>query len=222
MAKNVKNQVNEYFTSLSSWKSELTLLREIVLSTGLEEGYKWKHPCYMDQGKNIVLLHEFKDYCAIMFFKGVLLKDTAGLLTSPTERIQSGRQMRFTSLDQVKKYQDTIVLYISEAVELERSGAKVEMKKTAEYDVPVELEETFSNDQTYYEAFNKLTPGRQRGYLLYFGGAKQSTTRFSRIQNSKERILAGKGIHDCICGLSATMPRCDGSHKQLKTQSKKR
>ncbi len=207
--------VRKYLEKLSNWSDEISRLREIVLDCGLEEGFKWMHPCYMLNKKNVVLIHEFKDYCAISFFKGVLLKDPDQLLIQPTENMQSQRQLRFTSLDDIENKAPLISSYVLEAIEIERAGLKVELKKTAEFDIPEELESQFNNDRDFKAAFYDLTPGRQRGYLLHFSKPKKSETRESRIEQYRDRIMLGKGLRDCICGQSKRMPNCDGSHKHL-------
>ncbi len=208
-------KVDAYIDALAEWQEELKHLRAIVGDCGMVEDFKWMHPCYTFQGKNVVIIHEFKGYCAIMFTKGSLLKDDAGVLLKITENVQGARQMRFHSVTEVVESEKLIKQYIFEAIEVEKAGLKVEMKKTSDYDVPAELETYFADDPDYKVAFDQLTPGRQRGYLLHFAQPKQSATRTSRIEKSRDRVFAGKGIHDCICGLSKRMPRCDGSHKQL-------
>ncbi len=204
--------VDEFLKNLKKWKPELTLLRGLILECNLNEDFKWKHPCYTDNGKNIVLIHGFKDYCAILFPKGALLKDAKNLLIQQTENVQSGRQIRFTNLSEIESLKSTLIAYIKEAIENERAGKKIEQKTTSEYKVPLELEEMFSENQ----AFNNLTPGRQRGYLLHFEQPKQSNTKRARIEKNLNRILSGYGLNDCVCGLSKRLPNCDGSHKQLK------
>ena len=206
-------QFEEYFEQLDKWGNELQLLREIVLSCGLEEDFKWKHPCFTLKGKNVVLIHEFKDYCGLMFFKGVLLKDEKKLLHT-IKNIQSERQLRFTSLAEINESHDLIRAYIFEAIDIEQKGLKVKMKDVSDYDVPKELKQKFIESPDFKNAFENLTPGRQKGYLLHFGQAKQSSTRTARIEKYVERIMMGKGIRDCICGHSKRMPNCDGSHKK--------
>ncbi|XOV69195.1 MAG: DUF1801 domain-containing protein [Fluviicola sp.] len=207
-------QVEEYFEQLDEWKNELLLLREIALSCGLEEDFKWKHPCFTLIGKNVVLIHEFKDYCGLMFFKGALLKDENKLLHT-IKNIQSERQLRFTSRTEISESRDLIRAYIFEAIEVEQKGLKVKMKDVSEYEVPEELNQKFIESPDFKTAYENLTPGRQKGYLLYFAQAKQSATRTARIEKFRERIMMGKGIRDCICGHSKRMPNCDGSHKHF-------
>jgi uncharacterized protein YdeI (YjbR/CyaY-like superfamily) len=211
----MNEDVNRYLNGLKKWKSELTRLREIILDCGLLEDFKWMHPCYTDNGKNIVLIHEFKDYCAILFHKGALLKDPENILVQQTENVQSARQIRFTDLPEIEELEPTIKKYIREAIEIEKSGKKVEKKKTSDYEAPEELEQKFAENPAFKKAFGKLTAGRQKGYLLHFSKPKQSKTKKSRIENNLERIMDGYGLNDCVCGLSNRMPNCDGSHKQL-------
>ena len=207
--------VNNYLNKLKNWGEELTQLREIILDCGLTEDFKWKHPCYTDNGKNIVLIHEFKDYCAILFHKGVLLKDSENILVQQTENIQSARQIRFTDMPEIVELETIIKQYIKEAIQVERSGMKVEMKKVSDYEMPDELNQKFNENPAFEVAFRNLTPGRQKGYLLYFNKTKQSKTRMARIEKYEARIFNGKGMLDCVCGLSKRKPNCDGSHKQL-------
>ncbi|KAB1069832.1 hypothetical protein F6U93_03205 [Tamlana haliotis] len=206
--------VQQYLNSQQKWQKELIALRDIILSCGLQEGFKWKHPCYTHEGKNVVLIHEFDSYCGISFFKGVLLDDSETLLIKQTENMQTARQMRFTDLAEIIELEPVIKQYLKEAIE--KSGQKVAMKKTSDYEVPEELEQVFKENTAFQEAFEALTPGRQRGYLLYFSKAKQSKTKTARIEKNIQRIFDGYGLNDCTCGLSKRKPNCDGSHKQLK------
>jgi uncharacterized protein YdeI (YjbR/CyaY-like superfamily) len=205
--------VDAFLDGLSNWKAELTKLRQLGLECHLEEGFKWKHPCYMFESKNIFLIHGFKDYCAILFMKGSLLSDSHRLLHQQTDHVQSGRQIRFTSVKEIEAIEQELKQYIYEAIEVERAGLKVVMKAHDEYEVVPEFEVKLAEDQGLKTAFYALTPGRQRGYLLHFSNAKQSSTRLNRIEQVRSRILKGKGMTDCICGLSKRMPNCDGSHK---------
>ena len=208
-------KIDEYLEINTAWRKEMIELRRIILECGLVEEYKWKQPCYTFNGKNVVLIHGFKDYCAIMFFKGVLLKDPKGMLIQQTENVQATRQIRFTSPKQVIALESTLKNYIFEAVEIERAGLEVTLKKTEQFNIPEELLSVFKENPEYKKAFDLLTPGRQRGYLLHFSQPKQSGTRLSRIENAAHRIYLGKGINDCVCGKSKRMPRCDGSHKNV-------
>lgn len=174
----------------------MTLLRSIALECGLEEQFKWMHPCYSLGNKNIILIHGFKEYCALLFFKGVLLKDRKKLLTRQTENVQDRLQWRFTHVEEIDAYRSTIIAYIKEAIALEKAGAKITYKETAEFAMPVEWANRLKKDRKLKAAFDKLTPGRQRGYLLYFAGAKQASTREARIDTYTKQILAGKGLQD--------------------------
>ena len=208
-------KVDDFLAVQKKWQAELRKLRMIALDCHLDEGFKWMHPCYMFQGKNICLIHGFKEYVAIMFMKGSLLQDPEGILYQQTDQVQSGRQIRFTSLKEIETIESTLKQYVFEAIEVEKAGLKVTMKAHEEYEVVEEFQAILDMDESLKTAFFALTPGRQRGYLLHFSGAKQSATRKSRIENVRSRILNGKGLTDCICGLSKRMPNCDGSHKHL-------
>ena len=211
-------KVDTYLANLTTWQKELTRLREIIAKCGLTEEYKWMHPCYTYNKKNILLIHEFKNYCAILFHKGVLLNDQKNILVQQTENTQSARQIRFTSVSEIEQLESVIKEYIYEAIEVEKDGLKVKKKKTADYDVPDELKQKFKKNPDFEKAFKNLTEGRQRGYLLHFSKPKQAKTRIARIDANIERIFKGKGYNDCVCGLSKRMPNCDGSHKQLENK----
>lgn len=176
--------------------AEMQALREIALESGLDEEVKWGFPAYTFKKKNIFMLGSFKEYSSIMFFKGALLSDPENILVQPTENSNSGRQLRFANAKDVLKIKKTILQYIFEATELEKSGAKVEAKKTSEYPMPDELKNKFKELPELKAAFEKLTPGRQRGYLLHFSQAKQSATRSSRIEKCMEAIFNGKGMNE--------------------------
>ena len=208
-------KADDFFEHQVQWKEELIVLRSILSECMLTETIKWKIPCYVFENKNIVVLHGFKEHCAIGFFKGALLLDEANRLTQPTENSQAGRQLRFNSTEEILANKSLIQSYIFEAIEIEKNGLKIEYKTAEEFSVPDELEEQFKKNDAFKTAFESLTPGRQKGYLLHFANAKQSTTRTNRIIQAIPRILNGKGLTDCTCGLSKKMPSCDGSHKQL-------
>jgi uncharacterized protein YdeI (YjbR/CyaY-like superfamily) len=178
------------------WRAEMERLRTIVLECGLTEELKWRQPCYTFQEGNVVLIHGFKEYCALLFFKGALLKDPKGILIQQTENVQSARQIRFTSLQDIVALEPVLKVYIKEAVKVENAGLKVELKKTAEFSMPQELRDKLDKTPALKTAFEALTPGRQRGYLLHFSSAKQSQTRVSRIEKCAPQILAGKGLND--------------------------
>lgn len=188
--------VQWFFDKDTPWQGCFLLLREMALESGLTEELKWGHPCYTLKGKNVFLMHGFKDYCALLFHKGALLKDEERLLVQQTKDVQSARQLRFTSLQDIERKERLIVRYMQEAIAVEKAGLKVPMKKTAEFEMPAEFAEAMKQMPELKKAFNALTPGRQRGYLLYFGNAKQSKTRMARIEKHAVRILAGKGLDD--------------------------
>ena len=211
----MQEKINAFFEKGSAWQECMQALRKIVLQCGLDETMKWNVPCYMHEGKNILLLHGFKQYCAINFFKGALLSDKEQLLIQQTENVQAGRQIRFTEARTIKKQAAILEAYIKEAIALEHSNVKHLLPEKRTLDLPDELLQHFSNNVSLEEAFKALTPGRQRGYLLHFSEAKQSATITKRILAAQSKILMGKGLHDCTCGLSKRMPQCDGSHKLL-------
>ncbi|MBK8391286.1 MAG: YdeI/OmpD-associated family protein [Saprospiraceae bacterium] len=189
-------KVDFFFDKAKAWQKEYELLRKIVLKTELEEELKWGCPCYTFEGSNIVLIHGFKEYCALLFHKGVLLNDGAGLLIQQTENVQSARQMRFTNIETIEALASTIESYIYEAIEVEKAGLKVELKKPSEFKMATEFQEALDKDSALKKAFESLTPGRQRAYLLHFSQPKLSATRESRVKNSIGAILDGKGLND--------------------------
>jgi uncharacterized protein YdeI (YjbR/CyaY-like superfamily) len=189
-------KVDWFFKKDTQWKEAYAKLREIALDSGLDEELKWGHPCYTLNGKNVFLMHGFNDYCALLFHKGALLKDADELLVQQTENVQAARQLRFTSAQDVVKKQRIIKAYIQQAIEVEKAGQKVPMKKTTEFNMPEEFLNTLKQMPAVKKAFYALTPGRQRGYLLHFSSAKQAKTREARIEKNIERILEGKGIDD--------------------------
>ncbi len=188
--------VDWFFVKDTKWQDEYNALRAIVLECGLAEELKWGCPCYTLNNSNVVLIHGFKDYCALLFMKGSLMKDEIGLLIQQTANVQDRRQLRFTSLANIKKQKKIIKDYILEAIKLEESGAKVEFKKTEEFNMPEEFQAVLKEMPDVNAAFKALTPGRQRGYLLYFSAAKQSKTRETRIAKYLPKILQGKGLDD--------------------------
>ena len=189
-------KVDRFLEKANSWKEEMKLLRKICLDCGLSEDFKWMHPCYTLNGKNIVLIHGFKNYCALLFNKGAHLKDTDNILIQQTENVQAARQIRFSAKKDIIELEPTIKAYIFEAIEVEKAGLEVKVKKTSEFDMPEELQNAFINDPDLKKAFESLTPGRKRGYLLHFSKAKQSKTREVRIEKSKPKIFEGKGLND--------------------------
>lgn len=178
------------------WSAEYAALRRLCLASGLNEELKWGQACYDLNGKNVVVIHGFKDYCALLLFKGALMKDPKGILIQQTKNVQAGRQIRFTSLAEIKQQRATIVDYLKEAIAVEKSGAKVEMKSAAQFAVPEEFQTRLDNDPVLAKAFDALTPGRQKGYLLHFAAAKQSATRAARVEKHAPRILKGLGLND--------------------------
>ncbi len=178
------------------WSAEFAALRQLCLASGLNEELKWGQACYDLAGGNVVLIHGFKDYCALLFMKGVLLKDSKNILIQQTKNVQAGRQIRFASLAEINKQKATLKAYINEAIAVEKSGAKVPMKSAAQFETPLEFQQRLDDDPALAEAFHALTPGRQKGYLLYFAGAKQSATRTMRVEKHVPRILKGLGLED--------------------------
>ena len=189
-------EVDWFFSKAGKWQESYQELREIVLGCELTEQLKWGCPCYTHQGRNIVLIHGFKDYCALLFMQGALLKDPKKILVQQTKNVQSARQIRFSGIDDILKNKATIKAYIKEAVKNDKEGLKVELKETTEYEIPEELQIAFGDMAELKPAFYKLTPGRQRAYLLYFSSAKQSKTRMERIEKYIPNILNGKGLND--------------------------
>jgi len=189
-------KVDFYFHKEARWQEEIKKLRSIVLDCGLDEELKWGCPCYTYEKKNIVLIHVFKEYCALLFFKGSLLQDPEGVLIQQTKNVQVPRQMRFTSAREIGRLKSVIKAYIFEAIEVEKSGLKPKLKKTTEYNIPEEFQKKLDKSPGLQSAFDALTPGRQRGYLLYFSAPKQSATRASRVEKSIKQILAGKGVNE--------------------------
>lgn len=189
-------KVDFYFIKSKRWLEELEQLRTCLLACGLTEELKWGVPCYTFQKSNIGLLHVFKDYCAILFFKGALLRDAEGVLVQQTEHTQAARQMRFTTVREVVEREAVLKAYIQEAIEVAKSGLKVAFKKPGEFRLPKEFEIELDENPTLKSAFSALTPGRQRAYLLYFSAPKQSKTRASRVEKWRRQILDGKGLNE--------------------------
>lgn len=191
------DKVDAFLGRAKNWQEEFVALRGIIGSNGeLTEDFKWGQPCYTLDGRNVVLMHGFKEYCALLFFKGALMKDPKNLLIQQTENVQAARQIRFKGLAEITKHKSALKSYIKDAIALEKSGAKVELKKTAEFSFPEELEHAMDDMPALRTAFEELTPGRQRAYLLHFSSAKQAKTRIARIEKSTQRILDGKGLDD--------------------------
>jgi len=197
MTKNRMNpKVDEFLSKAKNWKEEYEKLRNIVLDCELTEEFKWMHPCYTFENKNIVLIHGFKEYCALLFHKGALLKDAHGILIQQTENVQAARQIRFTNVQEIVAMERILKDYIYEAIEVEKAGLEVNFKKNTEYIIPEELQNKFTEIPALKTAFVALTSGRQRAYILYFSAPKQSKTRESRVEKYMQQILNGKGLND--------------------------
>ena len=189
-------KVDFFFRKAEKWQAEFEKLRTIVLDCGLTEELKWGVPCYTFEGSNIVLIHGFKEYCALLFHKGALLKDPIGILIQQTENVQAARQIRFTTVEEIVEMEHILKAYIQEAIEVEKAGLKVDFKNTTEFNMPEEFQKKLDENPALKTAFEALTPGRQRAYLLYFSAPKQSKTREARIEKYVQHILDGKGLND--------------------------
>jgi uncharacterized protein YdeI (YjbR/CyaY-like superfamily) len=189
-------KVDFFFSKESKWQKEYAKLRMLILDCGLDEKLKWGCPCYTHQEKNIVLIHGFKEYCALLFFKGALLQDPEGILIQQTKNVQSARQIRFTNAREIVKLESVLKAYIYEAIEVEKAGLRVKKKATAEYEVPVEFQNKLNKNRALKKAFEALTPGRQRGYIFYFSQPKLPKTREARVEKYIKQILNGKGLED--------------------------
>jgi uncharacterized protein YdeI (YjbR/CyaY-like superfamily) len=213
-------KVGDFISNSKKWQPELEQLRLLLLDCGLTEEFKWRTPCYSFQGNNVALISSFKEFCALSFFKGTLLQDSNGFLSKPGENSQAMRFFKFNNLEKITEQQSVIKAYIYEAIELEKAGLKVIFKSNTELELVAELQIALDKNLSLKTAFQALTPGRQRAYNMYISAAKQSKTRETRIENYILRILDGKGINDCTCGLSNKMPSCDGSHKYIRAEDK--
>jgi uncharacterized protein YdeI (YjbR/CyaY-like superfamily) len=214
----MKSPVEQYIEKAEKWQEEMNLLRSILLKCPLNEVVKWGKPCYTSNDKNIVIIQNFKHHCDLGFFNGASLSDLKQLLVKAGEHTQAGRQLRFKDLEDIKKKKNLIKAYVKEAIEHEKKGIKIVVEDITTIEPVVELNTIFKKNKPFEKAFNKLTTGRQRAYHMFFASAKQSETRISRIEKFIPRIMDGKGMNDCTCGLSKRMPNCDGSHKLLKTK----
>ncbi len=188
--------VDRFIDSATKWKEEMKLLRKICQDCGLTEDFKWMHPCYTFNEKNVVLIHGFKGYCALLFHKGALLNDSSKILVQQTKNVQAARQLRFTNFQEIIDLESTIKTYIFEAIEVEKAGLEIQLKKTSDFEIPNEFKKALDKDSHLKTAFKALTPGRQRGYLLHFSDAKQSKTRKTRIEKYIPKIISGKGLND--------------------------
>ena len=189
-------KVDWFFDKATQWQKEFEKLRSIILDCGLHEELKWGQPCYTYENRNIVLIHGFKEYCALLFFKGALMGDANGILIQQTENVQSARQIRFTNVKEIAKLEKALKAYIYEAIEVEKAGLKVAYKKTADYKMPEEFQKKLNKSATLKKAFEALTPGRQKAYIFYFSQAKQAKTREARVEKYLKQILLGKGLED--------------------------
>lgn len=213
-------KVDDFISNAKKWQPEMEQLRLLLLDCGLTEEFKWRTPCYSFRGNNVVLIGSFKEYCALSFFKGTLLQDSNGILSKPGENSQAMRFFKFTNLPEITDQKSIIKAYIYEAVEIEKAGLKVIFKSNTELELVAELQNTLAQNPDLKTAFQALTPGRQRAYNLYFSAPKQAKTRETRIEKYTQRILNGKGINDCVCGLSKKLPNCDGSHNYIGAENK--
>ena len=207
-------QVDAYLLELERWKEETIQLREMMLESGLTEDWKWRQPCYTLDGENLIIIGNFKDSIVLSFLKGALLSDPESLLVRPGEHTQSGRMMKFTGLEEIRSKAHHISAYVREAIQHARAGTQIEKRpEDVSIEIPTELTQRFKDDPDFETAFMALTPGRQRAYLMYFTATQTPATRLNRIDKFRPRILNGKGMNDCVCGLSRKMPGCDGSHR---------
>jgi len=192
----MSSQVDAFFKNAKNWQAEFKKLRRILLDFPMTEELKWGQACYASDGRNIVLIHGFKEYCALLFFKGALLKDPKRILIQQTKNVQSGRQIRFTNVREIIEMEPILKAYVREAIEVEKAGLKVKLKETSAFKVPGEFQRKLDETPALKKAFAALTPGRQRGYLFYFSAAKQSKTREARVEKYMSQILEGKGLDD--------------------------
>jgi uncharacterized protein YdeI (YjbR/CyaY-like superfamily) len=192
----MNRKVDGFFKKATRWGKEFEKLRKVCLDCGLTEELKWGKPCYTYENSNIVLIHGFNDYCALLFFKGALLKDREGILVQQTENVQAARQIRFTNVQEIVQREPVLKAYIEEAIAVEKAGLEVDYKKTSEFVIPEEFQNRLDESSALKTAFHALTPGRKRGYLIYFSGAKQSKTREARVKKCVQQILKGKGLND--------------------------
>lgn len=205
-------QVDQHLRTVARWQKELEQLRAVLLESPLEEEWKWGKPCYTFQKSNVVILYALKDSCALGFLKGALVKDPRHVLVAPGENSQSARWIKFTDGREIARMKPVLKAYIQEAIAAEKAGLKIDFNENKELVFSQEFQDKMEANPALKKAFAALTPGRQRGYNLFFSAAKQAETRASRVEKCRERILSGKGLHDCICGRTQKPPACDGSH----------
>jgi uncharacterized protein YdeI (YjbR/CyaY-like superfamily) len=208
-------QVSELMQHTKKWPEEMAYLRRILLDCLLIETYKWASPVYMFGSQNLIGIASLKEHCALNFFKGGLLQDTEGLLIKPGENSNSARWMKFSSVEDIQAKESIIKAYVFEAIEAEKLGLKIDRPAQGSLEIPAELQSSFESNAALKAAFEKLTPGRQRAYIMYFSDGKQSATRMARIEKNERYILLGKGLTDCVCGLTKKKPGCDGSHRAI-------
>jgi uncharacterized protein YdeI (YjbR/CyaY-like superfamily) len=211
----MNDKVNNYLIQNPKWQIELEKIRNIIVDTQLIEDFKWRVPCYTFQNKNVIILNALKDCCVVGFLKGALLNDSNKVLVQQTENMQSARIIKFHNIQEIVAMESLLKKYIYEAIEVEKAGLKVVYKKTSDFVIVKEFQNKLAEIPELKSAFENLTPGRQKAYLLHFAAPKQAKTRETRIEKSIPQILNGKGINDCTCGLSKKMPYCDGSHKYI-------
>ena len=215
----MSSKVDVFIDKNLNWQPELEQLRRILVDCMLTEYFKWGNPCYIFQKSNVAIMYSLKDCAAIGFFNGALLSDEHNILIKPGENTQAGRWIKLTSVQEIIEKEDILKAYIYEAIEVEKAGLKVELKKLSDYEIPEELQVKLDELPEFKIAFEALTPGRQKAYYLHFAEPKQAKTREARVEKYIPQILNGKGFHDCTCGLSQKMPSCDGSHRVLKQES---
>lgn len=208
-------KVDVFLANVKNWQAELEKLRMILLDCSLTEELKWKQPCYTFNNANVAIISEFKEHCVLSFFKGALLNDSHAILLKSGENTQAGRIIKFTTIEEIVELEPVLKSYIHEAILIEKAGLKVDFSANKELVFSKELQNKLGESPAFKTAFEALTPGRQRGYNLFFSAPKQSKTRIVRIEKYVQQILDGKGINDCTCGLSKKQPSCDGSHKYI-------
>ena len=209
-------RIESFYAEAKLWRPELARLRELALEAGLDEAFKWRGPCYLWEGRNVAVIGGFKAHCVLAFFKGALLVDPLNLLAKQGPNTESSRSFQFTSLDQIERHAPDVRDFLRQAIQIERDGLTVPTTPPEEAPVPEAFERRFAADADLKAAFYALTPGRRKAYFQHVAAAKQAATQERRIDQALPRIFDGKGLHDCVCGLSKRMPACDGSHRALK------
>lgn len=212
-------RVEAFYADAKLWRPELARLRSLALEAGLDEAFKWRGPCYLSEGRNVAMIGGFKAHCVLAFFQGALLHDPRQLLARQGPNTESSRSFQFTSLAQIERHAPDVLDFIRQAVQIERDGLKYIPPPPDEAPVPEAFERRFASDPALKAAFFALTPGRRKAYFQHVASAKQVATQERRIDQALPRIFDGKGLHDCICGLSKRLPACDGSHRTLTPSS---